>query len=664
MGASQSKDFRYALPIGEKKQGESAVYRNPTAIKGLFSTTNTKTVQDIHIRNFKERPNKQYLGYRPKKSTGELMKSFEWYTFQEVETLAKNLGAGIIAMDLCPEIAEFKDYKLKMVSFYSKNSDKAWILDVACSLYGITTVPIYDTLGESAIKFVFDETNLTTVFLTVDKIKGVADQIKKGTYSKLKNVIILDDSNLREEAKYLEGIDWYTLTTVIEAGKKKPLDYPELKPSDIYCFSYTSGTTGDPKGVMISHENIVSSVVSVLQLITVHEYSYLSYLPLAHIYEKLIAIAVAYRGGKMGMFNGNVLELKTDLALLKPTIFTSVPRLYNKFYEKIMESINGLTGIKKTMVNKGIKTKLENLRSSGECKHQIYDVVFGKFREILGGKCELVISGSAPISKEVQEMFSVLMGAPFINGYGQTECMGGEFITSPNEKQVGIVGGPISAIEYKLLDIPDMEYLSTDLDEQGRPCPRGEVLVRGKSVFVDYYKQVEKYKEAVDEDGWLHSGDIGKILPSNNALMIIDRRKNMFKLSQGEYIAPEKLEETYKQIKGIEDIFVYGDSLKSCLVGVINVDLKLLNEIAKELKVEGTVEEIMANQEIVKHYIKLIEQHAKKSNLSGLEKIKNLHIEKQLFGDLDLITTSFKIKRHQAFKYFSGVINKLYENLD
>lgn len=477
-------------------------------------------------------------------------------------------------MDLAPEISEFKDYKLKMISFYSKNTDKVWLLDVACSLYGYATVPIYDTLGESAIKFVFNETNLTTCFLTVDKIKGITENMKKGTYPNLKNLIILDEMNLKEEAKFLEGITWYTLSTVIEAGKKKPLDLPVLKPSDIYCFSYTSGTTGDPKGVMISHANLTTAAISIFMIFSVSDYIYLSYLPLAHIYEKILAMAVAYKGGQYAIFNGNVLDLKTDLAILKPTIFCSVPRLYNKFYEKIMEGIKKQTGLKKTLIDKGIKTKLEKYRSTGDYKHKVYDVIFSKFKEVLGGNVELMVSGSAPISKEVQEMFTILMSAPFLNGYGQTEAMGAEFVSQPNDKTIGSVGGPLPSLEFKLLDIPDMQYFSNDKDEKGQLCPRGEILVRGTPVFVDYYKQTDKFNETVDSEGWLHSGDIGKIVPGSHGLMVIDRRKNVFKLSQGEYIAPDKLEQAYKQVKGIEDIFIYGDSLKSCLVAILNVDQK------------------------------------------------------------------------------------------
>lgn len=145
-------------------------------------------------------------------------------------------------------------------------------------------------------------------------------------------------------------------------------------------------------------------------------------------------------------------------------------------------------------------------------------------------------------------------------------------MSDPKDKQTGTVGGPLPHNEFKLIDIPEMSYYSTDLDEQGRPSPRGEILVRGSNIIPGYYKNESQTNDTIDQDGWLHSGDIGQILGDSGALKIIDRRKNIFKLSQGEYVAPEKLEQIYKTADGVGDIFVYGDSFKSVLVAILNVE--------------------------------------------------------------------------------------------
>lgn len=663
MGNANSASIKYSVPIGEKKEGESQIYRKNGNAQELFTLKTTRTIQAIHTRNFENAADKPALGYRPVKD-GKCEERFEWYTYKQVGEKVKAIGSGILNKNLAPEVNEFKDYKLRMVSLYSKNNVPMWLVDMACSCFKITLVSIYDTLGESATRFVFNDTNVTSCFLTCDKIKNITEMMKKEPLGKLETLVILDPENMGEDAKMLEGYNWTTLPKIMESGKAEPQEYPEVKPEDIYCFSYTSGTTGNPKGVMLTQENVVSCSISAAQTTTLPEYSYLSYLPLPHVYEKALIMLICYRAGKIGMFNGNVLDLKTDLRLLKPTIFASVPRLLNKFYDKMMEGINKLTGVKKSLIQKGIKAKLKKLRTSGGVKHGIYDNFFTKFRDILGGRVQIMVSGSAPLSVEVQEMFMILMSAPLLNGYGQTEGMGAEFLTSPGDSTVGIVGAPMSCLEFKLLDIPDMNYLSTDLDEQGKPSPRGEILVRGPMIFPEYYKQEEKTKETKDEDGWLHSGDVGQILPGSNALKIIDRRKNMFKLSQGEYIAPEKLEIGYKNVEGIEDIFVYGDSLKSALVAILNVDLKQLEKIASEKKIEGNIDEWVKNEDIKTHYISLMNDQAKKLKFSGLEKIKKIYIEKTPFADFDLVTTTFKLKRHEAKKHYQEVLDELYKTLD
>lgn len=186
-----------------------------------------------------------------------------------------------------------------------------------------------------------------------------------------------------------------------------------------------------------------------------------------------------------------------------------------------------------------------------------------------------MLTGSAPISVDVLEFMKVAMCCPFYEGYGQTENTGAAFVTDILERQTGHVGGPVSGVEFKVEDVPEMNYYSTDKNEQGVNTPRGEICLRGPIVFLGYYKEEQKTSEAVDKDGWLHTGDIGVILP-NGALKITDRKKNIFKLSQGEYVAPEKVEQIYAKVAGVENSFLHGDSLQHyCLVIVSPTKIKV-----------------------------------------------------------------------------------------
>lgn len=243
-----------------------------------------------------------------------------------------------------------------------------------------------------------------------------------------------------------------------------------------------------------------------------------------------------------GFFQGDVMKLKDDLAELKPTIMVSVPRLYNRFYDVMQQKIRELTGFKATLTRWGIEKKMENLTTKAQTTHAFYDaLIFNKFKAVLGGRVRAMITGSAPISKEVLEFLKIAFCCQIHEGYGQTECGAPAAITWTKDPTSGHVGGPYTALDIKLVDVPEMAYTSRDKDENGVSMPRGEVCYKGYNTFKGYFRQPEQTRDAIDADGWVHTGDIGQFLPSG-ALKIIDRKKNIFKLSQGEYIAPDKVE--------------------------------------------------------------------------------------------------------------------------
>jgi len=247
-------------------------------------------------------------------------------------------------------------------------------------------------------------------------------------------------------------------------------------------------------------------------------------------------------GMKCGFYAGNTLKLTEDIAKLSPTVFPSVPRLYNKIYGKIKDGLATKTGVISWLANKGVNAKLYNLKNGGGFTHKFYDkIIFKKMKAILGGQVRLMITGSAPIAGDVLDFLKICFSAPICEGYGMTETCAGSVITFMDDPQTGIVGGPLQNVKIKLRDIPEMNYYSAGTAED--PTPKGEVMLWGPSIMKGYFKNPEKTAESF-HDGWLLSGDVGLVYP-NGALKIIDRAKNIFKLSQGEYIAPEKLENVY-----------------------------------------------------------------------------------------------------------------------
>jgi long-chain acyl-CoA synthetase len=248
-------------------------------------------------------------------------------------------------------------------------------------------------------------------------------------------------------------------------------------------------------------------------------------------------------GVSAGFFAGETASLVDDIGVLAPTIFPSVPRLYNRIYGKIKDTFSSKPACLRSLLFSAVETKLANLKAGKGLHHGCYDkIFFKKVRALLGGRVRMMITGSAPIAGDVLDFLKVCFSCPIQEGYGMTETSAGTVITFADDPQTGIVGGPLQNVKIKLRDIPEMNYFSNGTKED--PTPKGEVMMWGPSIMKGYFKNPEKTAEALTADGWLMSGDVGAIYP-NGALKIIDRAKNIFKLSQGEYIAPEKLENVY-----------------------------------------------------------------------------------------------------------------------
>ena len=333
----------------------------------------------------------------------------------------------------------------------------------------------------------------------------------------------------------------------------------------------------------MTNGNFLSACASLKYLIDHNEVQpitkedcYLSYLPLAHVLEHFVVHILMFRGARIGFYRGDTLKLMNDVQDLHPTLFVGVPRIFNRIYDKVNATIREKGGLSATLFNYALSSKKWYLRS-GQTHHWFWDrVVFKNLREKLGGRVSLIISGSAPISNDALDFLRCSFSANVLEGYGQTETTGACALTGLADTEAGTVGAPYPSCMIKLVDVPDLGYTTQD-----KPYPRGEVCIKGYNVFKEYYKQPEKTAETLDSDGWCHSGDIGMI-DDQGRIKIIDRKKNLFKLAQGEYIAPERIENIYMDNHVVAQAFVYGDSLQSMLVGVISPDEESLREFVKD----------------------------------------------------------------------------------
>ena len=682
MGNSQIK-YAYEREDVPKKEGQTRPYKHVSlapeedCVCELYPGVDT--IKKAFARSVEKYGDKDFLGAReiigtkteknPRTKKDETVNEFgdyKWKTFNEVNEQITSLSKAVTSKNLFCKVEE-DDETHRMIGIYSKNCVE-WILaDLSSAMSNITSVTLYDTLGAESTEYIINQCELTTIYLTADKIKGLIDLKKEGKVDNLKNFIVFDDIS-EEEVKLWEESDIkvYKIYELIQEGSELS-DVKLMNPNrdSIYTICYTSGTTGDPKGVKLSHINLICSGSALIK-INIHLDNndlHLSYLPLAHVLERIVVVALVGRGGRIGMYQGDILKLREDLGVLKPTLFVSVPRLFNRFYDGMMAKIQALTGMKKTLADWAIAAKLSKLEKTGDPTHSIYDrLVFSNFKEALGGNVRLMVTGSAPISKDVINFLKIAFCCPFYEGYGQTETAGASCLTFSEDGEAGHVGGVLPHHELKLVDIPEMDYLWTDTDEEGNPLPRGEICFKGHSNFRGYFKLPKKTEETIDEDGWVHTGDIGAILP-NGALKIIDRKKNIFKLAQGEYIAPEKLENSYGKIDIVKQIFVYGDSLQSFLVAIVVPEDDEVRKIGEEKDIDtSNLEEFYKSKEWAGIIKEKFDATKKESKLSGLEVPKKFFYTTEEFTlENNLLTPTMKLKRNEAKVKYLAEIKDMYD---
>lgn len=669
--------IKYSVFCSEKKEGETPIMRNPEMVNKELSKVNkfgVRTTWEAMENNIKTgKANVRMVGYRKRISKDNFEKKYSWLTYQYVYDTCINFAKGISLRGLCPEFHSKISGDFKFLGIYSKNRIE-WIMAYLGShANSVTVVTIYDTLGEKAMEYIFKQTELETILIEACNLKTINKLIKENKTNKLKNLIVVDSEDepqILEELK-TKGINIFTFDQIVEIGKTEGKDIilDPAKPETICTICYTSGTTGNPKGAMVSHQALESTINCMDH--TGFEYFeddiYLSFLPYAHIMETLIFALIMTHGRTFALYSGNPRNLTEDAKILKPTIMTSVPRIFQRVYEGIKKEISKQSKINQAIFNKAIEIKMKDFKETGILTNPFLDtLVFKKVRDILGGRMRFMLVGSAPMDPYLMNFLQCAFSCKIVEGYGQTEDCAGVLISSQYDRVCQHLGGPGWNGEAKLVDVEELDYHSTDVDpETGISHPRGELCIRGPLLFKGYLDDEDNTNKAIDKDGWLHTGDVAMVLTEHgNAIRVIDRVKNIFKLSQGEYVAPEKLENVLIDSQYVEQIFVYGDSYKNYLVSIIVPNKVKVVEFLKNKGVECTkdnCQEHFENEELKKEILKDMETLGRKADFKGFEIIKKIYLSPEPFTvENELCTPTLKVRRHVAKKYFEKIINQLY----
>ena len=528
------------------------------------------------------------------------------------------------------------------IAVISSNNRTEWnIVDIGLLQIGAQNVPIYPTVSEEDYEYVINHSESIYCFVSDKEILDKLNVIRANT--KLKGVYSFDQipgcDNWEEVLKL--GKDESNQTEV--ENRKKA-----VKENDLATLIYTSGTTGRPKGVMLTHKNIVSDVILSSERVPFQfgEYVALSFLPVCHIFERMILYLYQYYSVSIHFAEG-IEKISDNLKEVKPHVISAVPRLLEKVYDKIIAKGSTVGGVKQKLFFWAVELglKYEPYGANGwwyETQLNLArKLVFSKWKEGLGGNIELIVSGSAALQPRLARVFAAA-GIPVMEGYGLTE-------TSPviavNDQRnhgfkIGTVGRVLRDVEVKIAE-------------------DGEILTKGPNVMLGYYKDPEKTKEVINEDGYFHTGDIGE-LDKDGFLKITDRKKEMFKTSGGKYVAPQLIENQMKQSRFIAEMMVIGEGEKMP-AAFIQPDFEFLREWAKRknIAVGETNEDLIENREIIARIQEEVDFYNQK--FGSWEKIKRFELTPDIWSiEGDHLTPTMKLKRRNIVKLYQNLYNNIY----
>jgi len=557
----------------------------------------------------------------------------QWKTYSTQEFIdnANNLSYGLYNLGI------EREGKIAIIA----NNRPEWIFaDFGIQLAGAVSVPIYPTISENDLGFILNDAKIKYIFVSnadlYKKVKAVAANAPS-----VKEIYTFDKV---DGAKH-----W---TELVEEGKRNPKAKEiqaikdTIKPNDLFSILYTSGTTGNPKGVMLSHNNLLSNSIACKVVAPFeHTWKALSFLPLNHIYERMLSTLYLYLG--VSVYYAESLETIADnLKEVKPQIFGTVPRLLEKVYDKIVAKGQELTGIKKKLffwaLDLGLKYELHGANGAWyEFQLKIANkLIFSKWREALGGNVVAVASGGAALQPRLARVFQA-GGIKVLEGYGLTETSPVIAVNTHDPKGIkfGTVGPLIDKVQVKIAE-------------------DGEILAKGPNIMLGYYNNPEATAEAIDKDGWFHTGDIG-VFEDNKFLKITDRKKEIFKTSGGKYIAPVMIENKLKESPFIEQVMVIGEHQKFASALIVPAFV-FLKEYCSKNNIEYTSNEsIIENPEIKK----LITEEVEKTNasLAQFEKIKRPELLAREWSiDKGEMTPKLSLKRKVIMAANKAVVDRIY----
>lgn len=560
----------------------------------------------------------------------------KWETFGAVAVNARAFAKGIMSMTGLTFGSK--------IALFLAGSPEFTICDLGCAYRGLVSVPIYSTFDDESIKYILEDSDSEVVICsskTLARTAKIVVNIKESGPCKIRTVVVAKENieeDIRPHVTSLTslGIRLVSLASVLQTGYDvRPTEayansvFGHTGQDDILTLCYTSGTTGPPKGVILTHQNVVSELLclrqhSQLPVIGQNDI-HLSYLPVAHIMERIVLYFIMGSGARTVFTSPK--DISTHISIVRPTVLVAVPRVLAKLRDGILARSKTGGWFRRLVFEHALSSKLSSLERHGTTSSWLWDsVVMSKVRAGLGGRLRVIICGSAALDKNLTAFIRVTSGAILQEGYGQTETCSAITLTRADDTMGGTAGRPLKCFNVR---IDNSIY-----NENGV----GEICIRGKPVFKGYYKQPLKTREAFTSDGWYRTGDLGRF-DDRGRLVILDRIKSVFKLSQGEFVSPEKIEGVISKIQGIKTLLVTGKPSSDYLVCIVEMGDDNTNEVSEEA------------------LLLQVQETCRNAGLKGFEIPQKLIFSE--FPDI-LFTPTMKVKRDIAKRHFADDIERMY----
>ncbi|MDR2402244.1 MAG: AMP-binding protein [Cytophagales bacterium] len=650
----------YHVFCGEGSATETAILRNHKFANGLI-TSNTKNLNttcslfnDVISRG---RGDSKCLGFRKNLGNGVYDSKYSWISYVDFKTSCVNFARGLKFFNLCVD-ADEEDLKYgikRKIILYANNSVDWFISFFGAHYDDITVATIFNGLGLSLVQNILDQVCAETIILDKISIDVILELAKENRIKNIKNVILIGDKNLYEQNSLsaLEGyFKIFSFQEIIETGGKNPCDTREAEENSICLICYTSGTENNPKGALITHKSLScnAEVTFCHNLVLTETDCYYCLLPASHIMAIFIVNTFFYFGGSVALFSERQSKVIEDMQMLNPTLFCAVPKVVEVIHNAVLKQIEAKNSFLRKLVMRLLERKVQQFKNTKVVSYSFFEnLVLKKIRNLFGNKLRLLLVGGANLNSDVFDFMKALIGCSVIHGYGATETCAAACLTNADDVYFNHVGSVSGVAEMKLVSLDDLNYHVTDRDPiSGIPTPSGEILMRGQIVCKGYYKNPEETEKAFTKDGWFKTGEVGIILTDHgNAVRIIDRKKSFFKLSNGEYVSPERIESLItSKCKKVQQICIIPSPNANYVAAIVVPDMG-------ECGFGGYDEKMLNASKISQPILEEIIQVENAEKLAFHEILKKIYLTDKPFTLANnLLTPTMKKKRKNIEKMY------------